>query len=254
MEEDKIKYDLSHWENCLPKVSCQCITYGRTNLLDEAVEAFLQQDYIGEKELVMLNDYSELTITCDVPNVRIFNFKNRIKSVGEKREICVSLCKGDIIFPWDDDDISLPHRISYSLQQMKNKHYYKANKLWFWKNGVLSEEPKETIAHAMGAWSVEVFKEVGGYPLIQSGQDQAMEELFKKTQYRNVEDIPIEHIYYIYKFPGTKSYHLSASGYGKGFEEAEKYVKKKNIKGIHHIIPNWSQDYIKMVEENVRQT
>lgn len=47
------RYDFSHWSS-LPRVSCQCITYGRTTLLDEAVECFLRQDYPGEKELVSL--------------------------------------------------------------------------------------------------------------------------------------------------------------------------------------------------------
>lgn len=242
-----MKYDLKHWEK-LPKVSCQCITYGRTNLLDEAVESFLRQDYEGEKELVILNDYQGLEIVCDIPNVKIFNFHNRIGSIGEKRNICVSLCSGDIIFPWDDDDISLPHRISYSLEQMRNKQYYKSDRLWYWSNGSISNDPKQTIAHAMGAWSVELFKEVGGYPLIQSGQDQAIEQLFKKTEFRKVEKTPIDKIYYIYRFPGTGSYHLSACGYGKGFEETERYVKKKNITGQHVIEPKWTQDFSQMVE------
>lgn len=244
-----MKYDFSHWGKNLPKVSCQCITYGRTTLLDEAVESFLKQDYKGEKELVILNDYSELEIICDIPNIKVFNFKTRIGTIGEKRNICVSLCNGDIIFPWDDDDISLPHRISYSLEKMKNKNYYKSDKLWYWSNGSISIPPKQTIAHAMGAWSMDLFKEIGGYPCIQSGQDQAIEQLFKKTDFREVEKTPIDKIYYIYRFPGTGSYHLSACGYGKGFEETERYVKKKNIIGQYSIKPKWTQDFSKLIKE-----
>ena len=204
-----MKYDLNHWGNKLPKVSCQCITYGRTNLLDEAVESFLRQDYEGEKELVILNDYKKLEIICDIPNVKIFNFPCRIGSIGEKRNVCVSLCSGEIIFPWDDDDISLPNRISYSLEQMKNKQYYKSDKLWYWTNRSISSEPKKTIAHAMGAWSVNLFKEVGGYPLIQSGQDQAIEQIFKKTKFRKIEKTPIDKIYYMMEYHSLKG-HLSA--------------------------------------------
>jgi len=248
-----MKYDFGHWGDNLPKVSCQCITYGRTNLLDEAVESFLRQDYRGEKELVILNDYKDLEIFCDIPNIKVFNFPYRIKSIGEKRNVCVSLCSGDIIFPWDDDDISLPFRISYSLEKMKNKHYYKSNQLWFWSNGKISKDPRKNIAHAMGAWSIDLFKEVGGYPTIQSGQDQAIEGLFRKTNYREVEKTPLDKIYYIYRFPGTKSYHLSTCGYGKGFQEVEKYVKKKEIKGEHKIKPHWSQDFIQMTKNLVKE-
>src|SRR5437870_2425060 len=112
-------YDLSHWDE-LPLVSCQCITYGRTTLLDEAVESFVRQDYVGPKELVILNDYADLTLACDVAGVKVINIPYRFRTIGEKRNACVALGRGDIIFPWDDDDIHLPHRISYSLQQMKN--------------------------------------------------------------------------------------------------------------------------------------
>ncbi len=243
-----MEYNLDHWGNSLPKVSCQCITYGRTNLLDEAVEAFLKQDYKGEKELVILNDYPELEIICNIPSIKIFNFPYRIGSIGEKRNVCVSLCSGEIIFPWDDDDISLPFRISYSLEKMKNKYYYKSDKLWYWKNGEISEEPRQAIAHAMGAWSINLFKEVGGYPLIQSGQDQAIETLFKKTEYREIEKIPLNKIYYIYRFPGTGSYHLSACGYNNGFKQVEKYVSKKEIKGKYIIKPHWSQNFLELIK------
>jgi len=243
------EYDSSHWEQ-LPKVSCQCITYGRTRLLDEAVESFLRQDYVGEKELVILNDYPALRLECDLPGVKVVNLPYRMKTVGEKRNACVALCTGEVIFPWDDDDIHLPHRISYSLQQMKNRRYFKSDRLWYWKNGELSPEPKQTVAHAMGCWSVEFFDEVGGYPHIQSGQDMALEELFKGKD-RHVENTPAEDIYYIYRFPGTGSYHLSACGYGDGYEQVETFVEKRHLTGTHVITPAWSQDFLGMVEAAV---
>ena len=118
------RYDFSHWKS-LPKVSCQCLTYGRTKLLDEAVESFLRQDYEGEKELVILNDYPDLIIECDIPDVKVINLPYRMKTLYEKRNACVGLCSGDIIFVWDDDDISLPNRISYSIQEMKNGDFYR---------------------------------------------------------------------------------------------------------------------------------
>ena len=123
----------------------------------------------------------------------------------------------------------------------------------YWTNRSISSEPKKTIAHAMGAWSVNLFKEVGGYPLIQSGQDQAIEQIFKKTKFRKIEKTPIDKIYYIYRFPGTGSYHLSSCGYGRGFEETEKYVNKKEIKGRHIIKPNWSQNFIQMIEKIIKE-
>ena len=43
----------------LPGVSCICLTYGRVALLEEAIFSFLQQDYAGVKELIVLNDLAE---------------------------------------------------------------------------------------------------------------------------------------------------------------------------------------------------
>jgi len=247
MRVPTMNYDFSHW-NELPKVSCQCITYGRTHLLDEAVESFLRQDYVGEKELVILNDYPALRLECDLPNVLVVNLPRRFKTIGEKRNACVALCQGEVIFPWDDDDIHLPHRISYSLQQMKNRRYFKSTRLWYWKNGELSPEPKSAVAHAMGCWSTEFFDAVGGYPHLQSGQDAALEECFKGPD-RDVQETPDEWLYYVYRFPGTGSYHLSTAGYGKGFEYVESFVREKGLEGAHEIRPHWSQDFSQMVAD-----
>jgi len=158
-----MSYDFSHWDK-LPKVSAQCITFGRTFQLDEAVESFLKQDYPGEKELVILNDSNKMKIVADIPGVIVHNEAKRFPTIGGKRNRCCELCTGDLIFPWDDDDICLPHRISYSLQQMKNKHYYKPDRFWYWSGGRVSPEPKRNTAHAMGCFSSEFFWEVGGYP------------------------------------------------------------------------------------------
>lgn len=238
-------YDFSHWDS-LPKASCQCITYGRTSLLNEAVACFLSQDYPGEKELVILNDYPKMKIECDIPMVKVINLDERISNIGKKRNACCGYCTGDIIFPWDDDDISLPHRISYSVSKMSNHRYYKADKLWYWKNGIISKDPKKTVAHAMGCFSTEFFNEAGGYPEIDSGQDQALENKFS-GKYRTIEDISIDSIYYIYKFPGTGSYHLSAFGYGKGFIETEKYVNKLELPKIFKIVPDFTADYLSLI-------
>ncbi|MCL4258972.1 MAG: glycosyltransferase family 2 protein, partial [Anaerolineales bacterium] len=50
-----------------PPVSCICPTYGRVELLEEAIESFLRQDYPGQKELIVLNDYAGQTLHFDHP-------------------------------------------------------------------------------------------------------------------------------------------------------------------------------------------
>jgi hypothetical protein len=178
------------------------------------------------------------------PEVHVFNIPRRFRTIGEKRNACCGLCTGEVIVPWDDDDIHLPWRLSYSLQQMKNRQYFKPDKLWYWTEGKVSL--RKAVAHAMGAWSKELFDKVGGYDHIQSGQDQTIE-----TDLRYVEDTPVENAFYIYRFPGTGSYHLSAHGFGKGFEEAKKFVDAKVPKGRYVLKPQWRADYVELVSQQM---
>jgi hypothetical protein len=131
---------------------------------------------------------------------------------------------------------------------MTNHKYFKGDSFWYWKNGEIGGKPTKNIAHAMGAWSRSLFNEVSGYPHIQSGQDIALENLFEGHG-REVTRLDREDVYYVYRFPGTGSYHLSAYGYGKGLKATEKYVRKSGISGVHHIQPRWEQDYLSLIEE-----
>ena len=49
----------------LPRVACICLTYGRTERLQEAIAFFLAQDYRGEKELIVVNDLAEQELILD---------------------------------------------------------------------------------------------------------------------------------------------------------------------------------------------
>ncbi|MCX6908301.1 MAG: glycosyltransferase family A protein [Verrucomicrobia bacterium] len=53
--------------NETPAVSCMCLTYGRPQVLAEAVQSFLQQNYAGPKELVVLNDLDCQTLRFEHP-------------------------------------------------------------------------------------------------------------------------------------------------------------------------------------------
>lgn len=227
-------------------ISAQCITYNRPELLEEAIESFLRQDYDGEMEMVILND-SVHQLEFNHPEVHIWNVPKRFRTIGEKRNACVSLCAGEVIFPWDDDDISLPWRISLSLKYKGRKRYFKNKRAWLWQNGSIKPEPVANTYPSMGCWDRSLFEQVNGYPMIQSGQDIGIDKKFMQLKERQVTPLKDEEVYYIYKFGGTHHPHLSSFGYDKGWHE----IGKREIikEGKIQLVPQWRQDYVKMVRE-----
>lgn len=103
-----------------PKVSAFCCTYGRPHLLNEAVYSFLAQDYQGDKELIILNDHQKQRIVFNHPQVKVFNSNDRFDNLAYKHNVAVSLCSGELITPWDDDDIRLSWSLRVQVRNMRN--------------------------------------------------------------------------------------------------------------------------------------
>ena len=60
-----------------PFISCKCITYGRVHTLEESIYSFINQEYPGKKELVIINDYPLQRLEFNHPEVKIFNLDYR---------------------------------------------------------------------------------------------------------------------------------------------------------------------------------
>ncbi len=271
------EYDFSHWGDKLPKMSACCMTFGRPDMLGEAVECFLRQDYPGETELVILNDHPEILLEWpDAPdNVNLINLPERLPTIGDKRNMSTDLSTGDIVMQWDDDDIHLPNRFSVIAERMTLHHYYKPRFFWYWGGGEVHLHPKKNVAHAMSGYSREFYKKMGGYPPKHSGQDIHFEvaakrvriidnklytlgdlpkaELRSAVRARQCYDIPLGDLYYLYRFGGTGSYHLCVWGPGKGYDESMNWVNKRIAPGTYIIKPHWKLDYVGLVRANMEQ-
>jgi glycosyltransferase involved in cell wall biosynthesis len=232
-------------------ISCVCITHSREHLIGEAVESFLRQDYKGEKELIIVNDNPLQELVCDSKDVFILNSKKRFKTIGEKRNASIALSSGNIIFPWDDDDIYFPTRISYSLENIKGD-YFNPRTAWVMNSGI---KVSKNRFHSMSCFTRELFDSVGGYPHVNSGQDAEIENLFMAKQKMPIDSIDEKDLYYLYRWSGTNSWHLSACGVdsitGKnGMDMFAESNGKKSRAGLIEIKPSWKQDYISLVNEN----
>ncbi len=247
----------------LPPVSCFCVTYGRPRLLEESIHSFLQQDYAGPKEMIVLNDYAEQILAFDHPEVQVINLPRRFRTLGEKMNAAVALASYDLLFLWDDDDIYLPHRLSFSVASFDpGKGYFKADSAWLWSDDSLSG-PKRSRFHAASCCSRALFDAIGGYAADSNGSDAIFERqleasfpgataLFAATP---------EEIYYVYRWGGTGSPHLSGFGRAKpgqnfGYAEFAAAVERQANAGEiprGHVAlqPCWRADYPRSVSMQI---
>ena len=102
-------------------ITCLMPTYNRAtgamHLLEEAVESFLRQD-CPDKELIICNDTPGQTLRCDAPGVVVLNTGRRFRTLSDKIQYMIDHSTGTYLCRWDDDDIHLPHRLSYSFRRL----------------------------------------------------------------------------------------------------------------------------------------
>jgi hypothetical protein len=239
-----------------------CLTYGRPAVLEEAIQSFLLQTYPGDMELIVLNDFPLQTLIADDPRVKMINVSQRFRTIGEKRNAAAALSTHDLLFVWDDDDIYLPHRIELSVERLSsNGRYFKPANALVLNDGKL-QGPERNIFHSGGCWSRELFDRVNGYRHIGSGQDAEIENAFAAIV-GNVgrPELPIQELFYLYRWSGTSSYHLS--GFGKdppgkseGATKVAEYVARQMRRGEVpagnvHLTPRWRVDYVKLVRDYI---
>lgn len=195
----------------LPKITCVCCTFGRARLLNEAVAYFLQQDYEGEKELIVLNSYKKQTLVGEFPNVKIINLPLRPPSLGAKRNLAVKASSGDWIVTYDDDDIYAPNFLS------EFEKHIKPGIDWVWLDKQFFSEKfkiKEIMVGSFNsvAFSRKAFDAIGGYGELTVGEDrQFVGKLTSQFQGVKVK-IATEDIAFIYSW-GNNTFKTSGHGF-----------------------------------------
>jgi mannosyltransferase OCH1-like enzyme len=140
----------------LSKISCLCVTKNHSDLLDRAIQCFLDQIY-ENKELIVIYESNNQTIHETMaknpkPNPNLFFYEIPIfpkQSLGELRNISLEKATGDYICQWDDDDWYSPMRLVdqyyqikatqshgcilpsiYIMDKMENKLYRSCQRMW----------------------------------------------------------------------------------------------------------------------------
>lgn len=251
----------------LPFVSCLCPTYGRCpsyqHLLEESIESFLLQDYPADRrELIVLNDHpdQQLLLKWDRaqpwPNVRIARSLRRFDSLGEKYNQLCKLANGELLMPWEDDDISLPKRISQAVAKLKAQEaaYWKPPQVLFLQDGqAIRWQHGVGVRHHAGIFTKEAWQRVGGYPKISGAQDAVFDQLLQancnyqeETPAYQPGSMPPGEWQYIYRF-GVSPVHLS------GVSDHEEFYRRVGTMpvpgGIFDLTPHWRRDYAALAAE-----
>ena len=192
-------------------ISCKCITYGRVDLLEESLYSFLNQDYNGEREMIIVNDYPEQKLYFNHPNVRIFNLDKTFDTIGEKENFAVEKCNYNTIAVWDDDDIALPNHL-------KNiDKYFPGYDLLHWKNGAAVNFNKIDALHGLGnsgiVYTKEIWERSGKHELENAGYDMSFVMKIRRQYKCKVIDAnpPDEEVSWMYLW-GGRCYHMSGEG------------------------------------------
>lgn len=111
--------ELSLGEECSsqPLVSCIMPTSVRLDCVGEALAQFLKQDY-HSKELLILNDTPGRELITDHPGVFVIDTTDEL-GLSEKIARLVAACRGELIAFWPEESVSLPWRLSCSVERMR---------------------------------------------------------------------------------------------------------------------------------------
>jgi glycosyltransferase involved in cell wall biosynthesis len=234
-----------------PLVSCICPTYNRPpqyqHLVEEAVESFLRQTY-PSKELIVLNDCGAQELVCDAPGVRVVNMQERLPSLGDKWNAAMELARGELIAPWPDDDISLPWRLSLSVELLGNADYFNPRCYWFFDHDGLHHDHRVGYAHVASIFRRSAARRVGGYPPITPGEDAAMDEALAALEHvvdpnRGSRQLNRSEWFFIYRWGVSPNHASSRTDEGFYREVAALPVEA----GRFELVPHWRIDYETLV-------
>jgi len=150
----------------------------RAAMLEASLASFRAQTLL-DAEALIVNDGAP--IACLAPRVRVLNLPpGRPVTLGEKRNVGLREARSPWIATWDDDDVSLPQRLTETLAAAESGgfEYVKSRSMWV-------ADAALTVAALYHGWCLptavfrrEVALEVGGYPHERFAEDFLLYDRF----------------------------------------------------------------------------
>ena len=143
------------------------------------------------------------------------------------------------------------------------RRFFKPSKAFVLSDSRLSG-PRANLHHSGGMWTREFFDEARGYAHMGSGQDMELElrfEAIDKAHKQNCNDIAPDDIYYLYRWQGTDSFHLSGFGRDRvgepsGNDRVGDYVRRRIDHGSLpageiRLQPQWRHNYVQLTRDYI---
>jgi len=221
------------------RIAAVCCTYLRPKHLGWLIKCFLEQDY-ADRELVILDDAGQYG-NHQGDRWRLVSVDRRFASLGEKRNAAVELISPDVeaLAVWDDDDIYLPWALRGSVAALRVAPWSRPSLvLHEGADGRLRQHRTGGLFHGGWAYSRDAFRQAGGYPAENNGEDQALARRFRQARQAAADPCALGfQPFYIYRWGSSAGYHLSSMGQ-KGYRKLAARAAKKATLNI-----TWPRDY-----------
>lgn len=181
-----------------PLVSCLCVTRNRRKFIPQMVDCFLSQTY-SHKELVIVTDgdpecESVTDLVSGVQGVRLVTLPGHPPTLGEKRNLGVLECHGEIIAHLDDDDWYSPYHVQSQVLHLlstgaavagyQNSYFTDGTHRWIYYGG---GHPAVGLGASLVYW--KTWAVAYPFPSVQIAEDNAFVwEAFNHT--RHADDDP----------------------------------------------------------------
>jgi len=160
---------------------------------------------------------------------------------------------------WDDDDIYLPWHLEAMVRVFEaGIPWSRPAEVWIDRRTHLECKKTGGLFHGSWGFTREAFVSIGGYPAMQSGQDQALASRFKRAGIRagspgemmRTDDASAascghlglpSYIYRWHTYPGAR--HLSAMG-KDGYEQRG----EEPVEHAARVTPCWSRNWLALVQ------
>ncbi len=201
------------------KIAAVCVTYLRPRQLGRMIHCFLRQDYpAARRELVILDDAGQYANQSG-EGWRLVSVPKRFPTLGEKRNAAAALVGDDVeaLAVWDDDDLYLPWALSASAAALRQADWSRPSLVLHPQpDGSLRQHRTGGLFHGGWAYRRELFRQAGGYPAIDNGEDQALARRMVRAGATQADPCALGFPpFYVYCWSGD-GWHLSGMG-GDGY-------------------------------------